>query len=107
MIESATLAGGQSGMGARAQSEARGRVQSGTRGRVQSGTRGRVESGTLARVLFDEAHSEAWTIRPEVAREMQPAHPGDASYARAAAALAEREFAVRPNVDAPLDAQTL
>ena len=42
------------------------------------------ESGTLARVLFDEAHSEAWTIRPELARQMQPAHPGDSSYARAA-----------------------
>jgi Family of unknown function (DUF6421) len=53
-------------------------------------------------VLFDEAHSEAWTIRPELAAAMQPAHPGDASYARAAAALAERDFAVRPNAEEPL-----
>ena len=52
------------------------------------------ESGMLARVVFDEAHSEAWTIRPELARQMQPAHPGDASYARAAGALAERDFVV-------------
>jgi hypothetical protein len=44
---------------------------------------------TVARVLFDEAHSEAWTIRPELARSMQPAHPADSSYERAAAALAE------------------
>ena len=65
------------------------------------------ESGTLARVVFDEAHSEAWTIRPEFARQMQPAHPGDSSYARAAAVLAEREFVVTPNVDQPLTADTL
>jgi hypothetical protein len=59
------------------------------------------------RILFDEAHSEAWTIRPELAGAMQPAHPGDASYARAAAALAERDFEVCANVDRPLDRQTL
>jgi hypothetical protein len=64
-------------------------------------------SGTLARVVFDESHSEAWTIRPELARTMQPAHPGDSSYARAAAALAARDFAVSPNVDQPLTAETL
>src|SRR5437588_3355553 len=64
-------------------------------------------SGTLARVVFDESHNEAWTIRPEVARAMQPAHPGDASYARAAAALAERDFVVLPNVDQPLTAAAL
>jgi hypothetical protein len=64
-------------------------------------------SGTLARVVFDEAHNEAWTIRPELARTMQPAHPGDASYARAAAALVSRDFVVTPNVDQPLTAETL
>jgi hypothetical protein len=64
-------------------------------------------SGTLARVVFDEAHNEAWTIRPELARTMQPAHPGDASYARAAAALSARDFVVMPNVDQPLNAETL
>src|ERR1700733_7310228 len=65
------------------------------------------ESGMLARVLFDEAHSEAWTIRPELAREMQPAHPGDASYAIAAQVLAARYFDVSANVDEPLSARTL
>ena len=65
------------------------------------------ESGTLARVVFDEAHNEAWTIRPEVARAMQPAHPGDASYARAAAALAERDFTVAPNVEGQLTLENL
>jgi len=61
----------------------------------------------LARVVFDEAHSEAWTVRPELARQMQPAHPGDASYARAAAALGERDFVVEVNADAPLSEETL
>src|SRR2546423_4452475 len=64
-------------------------------------------SGTLARVVFDESHNEAWTIRPELARTMQPAHPGDASYARAAAALAGRDFVVAPNIDQPLTADAL
>jgi hypothetical protein len=64
-------------------------------------------SGTLARVVFDESHNEAWTIRPELARTMQPAHPGDSSYSRAAAALAARDFVVAPNVDEPLTAETL
>ncbi|HKO29336.1 MAG TPA: DUF6421 family protein, partial [Solirubrobacteraceae bacterium] len=64
-------------------------------------------SGTLARVVFDESHNEAWTIRPELARSMQPAHPADASYARAAATLAARDFVVRANIDQPLNAETL
>jgi Family of unknown function (DUF6421)/Domain of unknown function (DUF4350) len=64
-------------------------------------------SGTLARVVFDESHNEAWTIRPELARTMQPAHPGDASYVRAAAALSARDFVVSPNADQPLTAETL
>jgi hypothetical protein len=46
------------------------------------------------RVVFDEAHRESWTIRPDVAREMQPAHPQDASYEQAAALLAARDFRV-------------
>jgi hypothetical protein len=48
----------------------------------------------IARVVFDESHSEAWTIRPDVARAMQPSHPEDSSYARAADALRARSFAV-------------
>jgi hypothetical protein len=48
----------------------------------------------LARVVFDEAHSEAWTIRPEVASAIQASHPADSSYAAAAEALRAREFDV-------------
>ncbi len=55
-----------------------------------------------AKVLFDEAHSEAWTIRPELAGAMQPAHPGDASYVHAAALLAGRGFDVAAHADGVL-----
>ncbi|MDQ3742658.1 MAG: DUF4350 domain-containing protein, partial [Actinomycetota bacterium] len=61
----------------------------------------------VARVLFDEAHSEAWTIRPEVAAGMQPSHPGDSSYAAAAEALRARDFTVEAHVAGPLDAAAL
>ncbi len=59
------------------------------------------------RVLFDEAHGEAWTIRPDVAAAMQPSHPEDASYARAADALRRRDFAVGAHVAGPLGADAL
>ena len=61
----------------------------------------------VARILFDESHSEAWTIRRERAEEMQPTHPEDSSYARAAERLAERDFEVLPNADRPLTRETL
>ena len=61
----------------------------------------------VARILFDESHSEAWTIRRELAEQMQPAHPEDSSYAVAAAKLAGRDFEVLPNADRPLTRETL
>src|SRR6185295_19438804 len=61
----------------------------------------------VASVLFDESHSEAWTIRPELAAEMQLSHPGDSSLARAAQALGAREFDVAVHTDGPLDAAAL
>src|SRR5579859_5453372 len=60
----------------------------------------------LVYILFDEAYSEVWTIDPELVCAMQPAHPGDASYALAAQALRERDFAVTAN-DEPLTAERL
>ncbi len=65
------------------------------------------EQPKVARVLFDEAHSEAWTIRPGLAREMQPSHPEDSSYAVAAETLANRDFEVVPNAERPLTRETL
>ncbi len=61
----------------------------------------------LAHVLFDEAHSEAWSIRPEVALQMQPAHPGDSSLEAAARALADRDFTVAAHTDGRLGADAL
>ncbi|MGI8805420.1 MAG: DUF6421 family protein [Thermoleophilaceae bacterium] len=61
----------------------------------------------LARVVFDESHSEAWTIRRELARAMQPAHPADSSYATAADALAAHGFGVACNADHELSDQLL
>src|SRR3954451_18379689 len=61
----------------------------------------------IARVLFDESHSEAWTIRRELAEQMQPAHPEDSSYAIAGGKLAGRGFDVLPNADRPLTRETL
>src|SRR3954453_3712331 len=61
----------------------------------------------VARVMFDESHSESWTIRPDVARAMQPSHPADSSYARAADALRERSLAVEAVSDGPLSAEVL
>jgi Family of unknown function (DUF6421) len=55
-----------------------------------------------ARVIFDEFHSEAWSVRPDVARRMQPAHPEDSSYALAAETLVSHDFTVAPNADRPL-----
>jgi len=49
---------------------------------------------TLATILFDEGHSEAWTIRPEVAAAINPSHPADSSYARAAELLRARDLEV-------------
>ena len=61
----------------------------------------------LARVVFDESHSQAWTIRPEVATAIQPSHPEDSSYARAAAALRSRDFDVAVHAAGPLSADAL
>ena len=60
-----------------------------------------------ARVLFDEAHSEAWSIRADVAERMQASHPADASLAGAAHALELRDFEVDANDHDPLDAERL
>ncbi|GAA3445517.1 DUF6421 family protein [Planomonospora venezuelensis] len=64
------------------------------------------------RVLFDEAHNESWTIRREVAEAINPGHPDDNSYARAAELLrrlghtvaAHTGGAVTPDVLAGADA---
>jgi len=61
----------------------------------------------IARVLFDEAHREAWTVRPDLARAIQPSHPEDSSYARAAEALGRRDLEVCVHAEGSLDPAAL
>ena len=58
-----------------------------------------------ARILFDEGHSEAWTIDRDRAAKMQPAHPADSSLARAAELLLDRDFSVEAVAEEPLSAR--
>jgi hypothetical protein len=58
---------------------------------------------TVAKVLFDEHHGEAWSIRPETAAGMRPSHPAAASYAAAAAELTARDFDAVTTTGRPLD----
>ncbi|MEV0379622.1 DUF6421 family protein [Nonomuraea sp. NPDC050643] len=62
---------------------------------------------SFPRVLFDEAHSESWTVRREVAEAINPAHPDDNSYARAAGLLRHLGHTVTVHTTGPLDAGTL
>lgn len=59
------------------------------------------------RVLFDEFHSESWTVSGLRALEMQPDRPGYSSYQMAADALAARDFVIQRNPDKPLLPDTL
>ncbi|MDO8183989.1 DUF6421 family protein [Conexibacter sp. JD483] len=60
-----------------------------------------------ARIVFDEAHAEAWTVRPEIARAIQPSHPQDSSYARAAELLRTHDLDVVVHEAGALDADAL
>lgn len=59
------------------------------------------------RVLFDEAHNEAWSIRPDIVEQMNPRNPGDAGYLQAAAALREHGMRVDAHVSGALTAEVL
>ncbi|MEU6779258.1 DUF6421 family protein [Nonomuraea angiospora] len=59
------------------------------------------------RVLFDEAHSESWTVRREVAEAINPAHPDDNSYARAAGLLRHLGHTVGAHTAGALTPETL
>jgi len=58
-------------------------------------------------VLFDEAHNEAWSVRPETVAQMNPRHPGDAGYLKAAAALRERGMHLDAHTDGPFTPEAL
>ena len=57
----------------------------------------------LVNVLFDEYHSESWSVSRARTEEIQPDYPENSSYARAAALLTAREFVVARNLDRPID----
>src|SRR5260221_877953 len=60
------------------------------------------EQRKIARILFDEFHSESWSISEERAREMEPDRVANSSYYIAASVLADRDFTVVRNVAQPL-----
>jgi hypothetical protein len=74
----------------------------GTLGEVRWGPNCASATTLFPTVLFDEAHSEAWTIRRDVAAKMNPSHPDDSGYLQAADALGSRGHTVRSNVDTAL-----
>jgi hypothetical protein len=47
-----------------------------------------------ARILIDQAHQQAWAVKPEVAAVMNPANPADASYAKMATLAASHDFEI-------------
>lgn len=61
----------------------------------------------FARVLFDESHRESWSIRREVATEMNPGNPADSGYVRAAELLRGHGHVIEPHVGGPLDPAAL
>src|SRR5882757_2543908 len=61
----------------------------------------------FARVLFDESHRESWSIRREVAAEMNPGNPADSGYVRAAELLRGHGHLIEPHIDGRLDPATL
>jgi hypothetical protein len=72
-------------------------VRHGTVLKMKTNSPERHESSLHARfprIVFDEAHQQAWTIDAEVAKVMNPAQPEDASYARAAERLRLEGFRV-------------
>jgi len=61
----------------------------------------------IARVLFDEFHSESWSISEERAREMEPDRAANSSYHIAANTLTARDFTIARNIAEPLLPATL
>jgi hypothetical protein len=62
---------------------------------------------TPVRVLFDEYHSESWTISLARAKEINPDESSNSSYSQAAALLEQGEFVLSRNVSSPLSAELL
>ncbi|GAB2832860.1 DUF6421 family protein [Actinocorallia aurea] len=61
----------------------------------------------FVQVLFDEAHREAWSIRADAVKAMNPGHPADAGYTRAAGLLRAAGHAIEPHAEGPLTPEVL
>ncbi len=59
------------------------------------------------RVVFDETHSESWTSSAELAQRINPDNASNTSCARAARALASRDFVLSRHTTGPLDVAAL
>ncbi|MDO5626820.1 MAG: DUF6421 family protein [Mobilicoccus sp.] len=59
------------------------------------------------RIVFDESHSEAWSLDEQTAARINPAQPADASYAQAAQALRHRGYEVAAHTDGALRGDVL
>lgn len=71
-------------------------------------THSRMDAGPkVVRILFDEFHSESWTISYPRALEINPQDPSYSSYQKAADTLAHREFSLNRNTDHPLTSALL
>src|SRR5436190_3600524 len=62
----------------------------------------KLQQQKFVRVLFDEFHSESWTVSETRAAEIQPDRPAYSSYQQAADALAQLDFTIHRNTDKPL-----
>lgn len=61
----------------------------------------------FVRILFDEFHSESWSISRKKAEEFNACDPLNSSYQCAAQLLSSREFSCSRNLDQPLLSSTL
>ena len=58
-------------------------------------------------VLIDEAHQQAWTTRPEIARQINPIQPDDSSIQLVVQQLSKDGFTVNLNTNALLTSDTI
>ena len=61
----------------------------------------------LARVVFDEAHRQAWSTRPEIAMRINPTNPADAGYVTAAEELRKSGFDVEVLTEGAFSAKAI
>ena len=60
-----------------------------------------------SRILIDQAHSQAWTVDLDLAAQMNPANPADASYANFKVIAEEAGFEVMVHTSGAITAETL